>query len=345
MRAAPCAEKFAVRVGLAVLGAVVALVVAGPGWAETIKLGTLAPKNSPYYDILRELGDSWTTISKGTIHLRIYSDGVAGDDPDMVRKMRIGQLDAALVAGSGLYEIAPETKAIQLPMLFQDDDEWDYVRTHIAPRLEEIYAAKGFRVLLWGDAGWVYLFAQKPVVHPDDLKPLRLFVWAGDQDNLQAWKNMGYRAVPLAVNELHSALHSGLVHAYLTTPLAALSFQWFALSKEMTDVKVVPLVGALVMAEKKWQAIPANVRERLIQASREAGTRFLKEMRKHSAEALHVMQQHGLTVHPVPPDVLTEWTKRFRANYPTIMGDNVPPDLVAEVERLRDEYRAVAKRR
>lgn len=133
MRAATFAEKFVVCVGLAVLGAAIALVVAGPGWAETIKLGTLAPKNSPYYDILRDLGDSWTKISNGSIHLRIYADGVAGDDPDMVRKMRIGQLDAALVAGSGLYEISPETRAIQLPMLFQDDDEWDDVRTHIAP--------------------------------------------------------------------------------------------------------------------------------------------------------------------------------------------------------------------
>jgi TRAP-type C4-dicarboxylate transport system substrate-binding protein len=308
--------------------------------AETIKLGTLAPKNSPYYDILRDLGDSWAKISNGAIHLRIYADGVAGDDPDMVRKMRIGQLDAALVAGSGLYEIAPETKAIQLPAMFRDDDEWDFVRTRIAPKLEQIYVSKGFRVLLWGDAGWVYLFTQKPVVHPDDLKLLRLFVWAGDQDNLQAWKNMGYRAVPLAVNELHSALHSGMVNAYLTTPLAALSFQWFALSKEMTDVRLVPLVGALVIAEKKWQAIPADVKERLIQASREAGTRFLREMRKHSGEAVQVMQRHGLTVHAVPPDALAEWAKRFRANYPTIMSHNVPPELVAEVERLRDEYRA-----
>jgi hypothetical protein len=63
-------------------------------------------------------------------------------------------------------------------------------------------------------------------------------------------------------------------------------------------------------------------------------------MRKHSGEAVQVMQRHGLTVHAVPPDALAEWAKRFRANYPTIMGHNVPPELVAEVERLRDEYRA-----
>ena len=319
------------------------LLVSQPVSAETIKLGTLAPNNSPYYDILRDLGENWEKVSNGSVRLRIYAGGVAGDDPDMVRKMRIGQLDAALVAGSGLYEIAPETKAIQMPMMFRDDDEWDYVRTQMAAKLEKIYAAKGFRVLLWGDCGWVYLFAQKPVVHPDELKPQRLFVWAGDQDNLQAWKNMGYRAVPLAVNEIHSALHSGLINAYITTPIAALSFQWFALSKEMTNLKMVPMVGALVITEKKWQAIPVELRERLAQASREAGQRFLSQIRKHSAEAVGVMQQHGLKVHTVPPDALIEWNKSFRANYPTIMGENVPPELVAEVERLRDEYRT-AKR-
>lgn len=324
------------------VGFVVATILLGcqMASAETIKLGTLAPKNSPYYDILRDLSDRWERISNGSIRLRIYADGVAGDDPDMVRKMRIGQLDAALLAGSGLYEIAPETKAIQLPLMFRDDDEWDYVRTQIAPKLEQIYASKGFRVLLWGDAGWVHMFSQKPVMYPNDLKPLRLFVWAGDQDNVQAWKNMGYRPVPLAVNELHSALHSGMVNAFLATPLAALSFQWFALSKDMTDIRLVPLVGALVIADKKWQAIPADLRERLSEASREAGTRFLREMRKHSHEAIHIMQQHGLTIHAISPDALAEWATRFRANYPTIMGGNVPPDLVAEVERLRDEYRA-----
>ena len=89
------------------------LLVSQPVSAETIKLGTLAPNNSPYYDILRDLGENWEKVSNGSVRLRIYAGGVAGDDPDMVRKMRIGQLDAALVAGSGLYEIAPETKAIQ----------------------------------------------------------------------------------------------------------------------------------------------------------------------------------------------------------------------------------------
>ena len=320
---------------------VAALLLVGlPASAQTIKLGTLAPQNSPYYDILRDLAESWKRTSEGKIRFRIYPGGVAGDDPDMVRKMRIGQLDAALLAGSGLTEIAPEIKALQMPMMFSNEKEWDHVREQMAPKLEQIFKAKGFRVLLWGDAGWVYLFAQKPVVRPDDLKPLRLFVWAGEPHIVEAWRDLGYRPVALAVNEIHSALHSGLINAYITTPIAALSFQWFGLSKEMTGLKWAPLVGALVIRENKWQRVSEEIRPQLLRSAREAGARFLKQIRDHNTEAIQVMQEHGLRVHEVPSDARADWRKRFRENYPLIMGNSVPPELVGEAERIRDEYRA-----
>ncbi len=325
---------------IAAWGLATVLLVGVPVFAQTIKLGTLAPQNSPYYDILRDLAETWKEISGGTIRFRISPGGVAGDDPDMVRKMRIGQLDAALLSGSGLNEIAPEIKAIQMPMMFSNDEEWDHVRKQMAPKLEQILEAKGFKVLLWGDAGWVYLFTQKPVQHPDDLQPLRLFVWAGEPHIIQTWRDLGYRPVPLAVNEIHSSLHSGLIHAFTTTPLAALSFQWFASAPHMTNLKWAPLVGALVVNKRKWRAIPDDLKPRLLRVAQEAGDRFLLQIRKHNDEAVRVMQQHGLVVHEVPPGATAEWERRFRANYPTFMADTVSPELVAEAERIRDEFRA-----
>ncbi|WP_455246045.1 TRAP transporter substrate-binding protein [Petrachloros mirabilis] len=323
----------------AIVSFAAAVLLSTTALAQSIKLGTLAPQNSPYYDILRDLAESWAEISNGTIRFRIYPGGVAGDDPDMVRKMRIGQLDAALLAGSGLAEIAPEIKALQLPMLFANNEEWDYVRTKMAPRLERILADKGFTVLVWGDAGWVYLFTQEAVVTPDDLKPLRLFVWSGDPGIVQGWRNLGYHPVPLAVNEIHSGLHSGLIHAYTTTPLASLSFQWFALAHHMTDLKWAPLVGAIVIADRKWKAIPDEIKPELLRSAQIAGQRFLTKVRHHNADAVRVMKEHGLVVHPVPSDVRAEWETRFRANYPVILGEAVPKGLVVEAEQLRDQFR------
>lgn len=314
-----------------------------PASAETIKLGTLAPEGSPWYNVIRDMAEAWKAATGGKIDFRIYPGGVAGDEPDMVRKIRIGQLHAAALSGAGLSQIAPEIQALQMPMMLASYQELDYVRDRLAPQLEAILEAKGFKVLHWGDAGWVHFFAQQPVVHPDDLKPLRLFVWSGDTAYIEAWKDAGYQPVPLAATEIHTGLQSGLINAFATTPIAALSFQWFGLARHMTDLKWAPLLGATVIATRKWQAIPDDVKPLLLQAAQEAGARLLREVRKFSDEAIEVMKQHGLVVHHVPPEVAAHWERSARAGYAKIVGAVVPPEMVAEVERLRNEYRTLQK--
>lgn len=316
-----------------------------PAFAQTIKLGTLAPEGSPWHTILRDMAEAWKAATKGTVQFRIYPGGVAGDEPDMIRKMRVGQLHAAALSGAGLAAIAPEIQALQMPMMLTSSEELDYVRDRMAPKLEAILEAKGFTVLNWGDAGWVQFFAQKPVVRPEDLKRLRLFVWAGDTAYVEAWKDAGFHPVPLAATEIHTGLQSGLINAFSTTPVAALSFQWFGLAKHMTDLKWAPLVGATVILTRKWQEIPDDVKPQLRKATHEAGARFQDEVRRLGDTAVNVMKQHGLTVHPVPPDSVAQWERTARTGYPKLVGKVVPAEVVTEVERLRDEYRAVRIRR
>src|SRR5262249_42772123 len=99
----------AMKRAIAALAGLVALSASTlPSHAETIKLATLAPKDSPYYDILRDMGEAWREASGGRIELRIYPDGVAGDESDVVRKMRVGQLQASAMSGGGLTDIVPE---------------------------------------------------------------------------------------------------------------------------------------------------------------------------------------------------------------------------------------------
>lgn len=316
-----------------------------PASAQTIKLGTLAPEGSPWHGIIRDMTEAWKQATRGKIQARIYPGGVAGDDPDMVRKMRVGQLHAAALSGAGLYDIAPEIQALQMPMMLASYEELDYVRERLAPKLEGILEARGFKVLNWGDAGWVYFFTQKPVVRPEDLKPLRLFVWSGDTAYVEAWKDAGFRPVPLAATDIHTALQSGLITALPATPLAALSFQWFGSAKHMTHLRWAPLVGATVISVRKWQEVPDDMKPLLLESAREAGARVRRETRQLGDDAVEIMKRHGLTVHTVPPEAVAQWERSARDGYAKIVGKAVPADMVAEVERLRDEYRARHKGR
>lgn len=328
------------RIVVVPLLALMVLVAANlPAGAATIKLGTLAPEGSPWHEILRDMAEGWKAASDGKVTLRIYAGGVAGDEPDMVRKMRIGQLHAAALTGSGLSRIAPEIQALQMPMMLRSDAELDYVRERIGPKIEAILEAKGFKLLTWGDAGWVYFFAQEPVIDPEDLKPMKIFTWAGETSVTDAYKACGYHPVPLAATEIHSALQSGLINAFPTTPIAALSFQWFGLAKHMTYLKWAPLVGAVVISTRSWQALPVDLKPRFLEIARTAGGRLQSVVRTLGDEAIEVMKQHGLVVHQVPSDSIARWERSARCSYPTIIGTLVPADMVAEVERLRNAYR------
>ncbi len=323
---------------LAVL--ILAVCLTAPALATTVKLGTLAPKGSPWHKALEDMAAQWTKISQGKVRVRIYPGGIAGDEPDMVRKMRIGQLHAAALTGGGLTRISQEIEALQMPMMFRSNAELDYVRAGMIPKLESALRARRFHVLNWVDAGWVYFFTQKPVVHPDDLKPLKFFAWAGESAYISAWREAGYNPVPLPATEIHMALSSGLINAVPTTPIAALSFQWFGLAKHMTDLKWAPLVGATVITERTWKRIPAALKPRLKKSARDIGIRLQRKIRKLGVDAVKVMKKHGLSVHAVPPEAMAAWEKGARRGYPMLIGHIVPEGSVAEVERLRDAFRA-----
>jgi TRAP-type C4-dicarboxylate transport system substrate-binding protein len=308
--------------------------------AETIKLATIAPKGSPYHDILREMGEAWRRIGAGAIELRIYAGGAAGDESDIIRKMRVGQFQAVAVSGGGLADILPELRALQMPMLFASDAERDYVFDRIHPQLAELAERRGFKILAWAPTGWLYFFTQKPVVSPDDLRPLGIFAWAGNSGYIEGWKAAGFRPVPLPVTEILTSLQTGLVNAVAVPPIVALSFQWFGLANHMSDLKWAPLDGAIVMPLAAWKALPPELRPKLLEAAEESGAKLARSIQALSDEAVAVMQRHGLVVHRVPPDMVPEWEKRARAGYPYIVGDLVPAEMTAEVERLRDEYRA-----
>jgi len=311
-----------------------------PAQDQTVKLGTLAPEGSPWHGIIRDMADEWKKASGGKVSFRIFAGGVLGDEPDMVRKMRIGQLHAAALTGVGLSEIAPEIMGIQMPMLVRTYEELDYVMERIAPRFEAALKAKGFVVLNWGDAGWVHFFTQKPVTTLEELRTQKMFVWSTSASDAGVWKDAGVQPVSMPSTEILVGLKSGLINAFGTTPLAALSFQWFGLAKNMTDLPWAPLIGATVISAKKWESIPEAQRPALVEAAKKSGARMKTEARKLGDEAVKVMKDNGLVVHPVAPAALAEWEKQAKAAWPKVMGQTIPADLVAEIEKHLAEYRA-----
>ena len=305
-----------------------------------IKMGTLAPDGSPWHQALQAMGERWKKSTSGQVRLVIYPGGVLGDEPDMVNKMRIGQIQAVALSGAGMSTIEPGVMGLQIPMMFESYEELDYVRDRVAPRLEKLIEARGYQVLNWGDAGWVQFFTTKPALRLGDMRNIKLFTWAGDNDTLELWRANGFRAVPLAATDILTGLQTGLIDAVPTTPLYALLNQCFGIARYMNDVKWAPLVGATVINKKLWESIPAAQRAEMMIAARDAGVSLRSSIRKMGDDAVASMQKRKLQVVHADAAVIADWRREAEGVYPKLRGRQVPADLFDEVRRLRDEYRA-----
>ena len=311
-----------------------------PAFSQVIKLGTVAPEGSPWHEAMLEVSQKWKELSSGRVTLRIYPGGVAGDEKDMLRKIRIGQLHATALTSGTLLDIVPDIEVISFPMLVRTDEELDYVIEKLGPEFEARLAEKGFKVLTWSTTGWVRFFTKEPVITPDDMKKRKLFFWGTDTTYVELMKTWGFKPVPLSITDLLPSLQTGLVDSFPAPPAAALSFQWFAFAPHMTDLRWQPLPGATVVSMNQWNRIPPDLRPLLEAAVREVGMRLQKRVRELEQEAIAAMKNHGLTVHAVPPIVEEEWRTLVREKgYPVFVGSRFSKEIFDTVRSVLDEYR------
>jgi TRAP-type transport system periplasmic protein len=310
-----------------------------------IKMGTLAPRGSSFHQILQAMGEKWRQAPSGGVQLTVYTDGVMGGEADMVRKMRVGQIQSGMLTVVGLSEIDDSVTALQnMPMVFRSLDEVDYVREKLQPVLEKRLLDKGFVVLFWGDAGWVRFFSKQPVILPADLKKMRIFVWAGDNRQVDIMKAAGYQPVPLETADIPTSLQTGLINALPSAPFYALASQIYLSAPHMLELNWAPLVGGAVVSRKVWDSIPESARVLLMEAARDAGLQIKAKSRAESDQSVQSMKKRGLTVHPVTPQIDLEWQKLSEGLYPKIRGGIVPAELFDQVQSLLGQYRSSSVR-
>jgi TRAP-type C4-dicarboxylate transport system substrate-binding protein len=329
-------------------GLSMALVVLGMSVANTaqanpqqLRIGSLVPKNSLYHRQLLDVAESWRTAQGAGAKYLVYPDGSQGGEAEMARRMRIGQLQGALLSVVGLREIEPSIAALQsLPLLFRNWEELDYVREKMRPAMEKKFLDKGFVVLAWGDAGWVRFFSKEAALRPDDYKRMKFFAWGSEPDQQSIMKSLGYTPVPLETTDILPAIQTGMINVVPSTPYFALATQVYNTAPHMLDINWAPIVGALVVTRKAWDSMAPNVQAALRTASDKAGAQIRIKARQEVEEAVDAMKKRGLTVNKPNPAQMKEWTDLADKLYPRIRGTMVPTDTFDDVMAHLKTYRA-----
>jgi TRAP-type C4-dicarboxylate transport system substrate-binding protein len=325
------------------LATLLMLPVARPAAAaapKVIKLATLVPAGSLWDKELKQLAADVQKRTDNRVTVRIYPGGIAGDDPDMVRKMRLGQLQAASLSVEGLTALDKGFSVFSIPRFFASFDELYRVAHALQPTLADRLDQQGFVFLGWGYGGSVYWFTKTPVYTPDDMKKLKLFTWAGDNTKAEWWKRNGYKPVPLASTDIMTGLQTGMIEALPAPALVAVALQWYRQAPNMFDLPMGQLVGATVISKQAWQQLTPADQAAVRALAGEMQQRLEQAVPTQDRQAVEEMQRRGLNLtKPKDAAALKAWDDVAQQFAATMGEQMVPKDVLDLARRTRDELR------
>ncbi len=323
-----------------VLAAAVLAMLAPHARAQvTVKLGTMAPTGSAWHDILKEMGQRWEQASGGRVKVRVYPGGSQGNEGEMLRKLQIGQLQAAAISNVGLHDVVPEAQAMSIPMLFADEAEMECAFRRVSGAMQAAFERRGLVVVQWSRLGTAAFFCNAAFRTPAEMASAKMFAWDGDPGTVDAWRTAGFRPVVLSSTDLVPALQTGMIDCVGNVPAFMLAAHVYERARYMIDVPLGFALAAIVVRKDAWERIPADVRPRLLAVAQELGLRVDAEARRLSSDAVKAMTKQGLQVVTVAPEA---WRRTVEKSWPVLRERVVTPEFFDEVKGARDACRASA---
>lgn len=304
-----------------------------------IKIGSVAPERSPWHNSLLKIGREWEKITGGQVRIRVYPGGIAGSELDMIRKMRLGALQGAVLTNMGMMKIERSVLIFNLPLLFDSDEEFNYVFNKLKPAFEARMETGGFKVVQWTQSGWVYFYTKGPMLNPDDLKKHKISITKDDPDLEQVWESMGYRVVPQDTKDMLIGLESGMITALYLPAVMAASGQYFAIAPHMLDLKLSPLVGGLVLSRKTWEQIPEKYRPLLLEATEREAQSLAAEITRLEEEAIKAMKDNGLAINRPSENDRQMWHEVSLRGISSLIGKIIPAEVYQQTVELIKEFR------
>jgi len=320
---------------LAALGAAVL-----PAQQYLIKFATLAPEGSTWIKVMRDLDAAVRADSGGRLGFRLYPGGVAGDEKDVIRKIRLGQYAGGGFTGVGIGEIAKKVRILDAPLFFRSYQEVEYIQQKYQKDFEQAFEDGGFELLGWAEVGFVYVFSNKLVRSFADLKTMKPWMWEGDPIAQAAYQAIGVSPVPLSATDVMTALQTGMVDAVYSSPYALIALQWFTRVSYAMSQPLADALGAAVVSRKLFDSLPDDLKDILLRDSKKFLSELTESSRQDNARAIETLKQRGVKFIPAPPEIASEFDTIGKKARQLLVGTLYSQEFLTDVEDSLAEYRA-----
>lgn len=324
------------------------LVISGTAIAQDepkilFKMATIAPRGSFMMSVINEMDAEIRKATNNEVGIKIYYGGVQGDEKDVLRKIRMGQLHGGTFTGHGLAQIASEIKVSELPYLFRNYDEIEYVRKALRPTMEQLFEERGFAVLGWNEIGFVYTFSKVPITSIEIARQQKWWMWEGDQLSRAMFDAFGITPIPLSFADVMTSLSTRLIDTAGITPYGAVAYHWYERFEYMSEYPTTNIQGATIVSHQVWKRVTPEYRQKIKEICQPYFDRLSIHARKQDRKSIEVLKKAGIQIVVFDPeeskerfDFIFETSKKAREN---LVGQLYSRELLDRTISLLEEYR------
>lgn len=306
----------------------------------TIKFATLAPEGSTWITVMKEYDQVVRKESGGRLGFKIYAGGVAGDERDVLRKIRLGQFQSAGITGVGIGEIAKSARILDAPFLFKNHAEVDYVLERYDAELRKDFEAGGYVLLGWAEVGFVYVFTNTPVAKVDDIRKVKMWQWEGDPVAEATFKAFGINPIQLSITDVLTSLQTGLINAMYISPYAGVSLQWYTATKYMLDYPLTNSSGAVVLSKRDFDRMLPDLQEILLRNGEQLMRKLTELSRQENIKSLDVLKKNKIIFTKPEAKEVSQYEEIGRNARRLMVGKLFSEDLLKRVEQSIADFRA-----
>jgi len=305
-----------------------------------IKLASMVPGNSEWGRMIDKMAADWSKATNGEVKLQVFANGTQGSEVEVLRKLNMNTIHAAVFTSMGLTKIAPEILTLSCPFLIRNEGELNEVLKNVGSDFEAHINAKNYFALALVKAGWLKIFSRNPVLGPADLKRQKLGSSPSEPEMSRAFRSMGYQVTDVDTDRLLLALNGGTVDAIYMSPIFTAAAQYFGVTKNMASINICPFMAGVVMNKVAWESIPVQHRDKLIKVTRQAGVELEASLLRLETDTIRLMKNNGLKENQISPAAQQEWYDEVARVTPGLLGTTFDRATYNKIEGILKTYRS-----
>jgi len=274
------------------------------------------------------------------VKFKFYGGGVQGNDKQVQRKMRTGQLHGGAFTSGGLNMFQEEADLFSLPLIFNTLEEARYVRDHLEAELRQRLEDAGYVNFGFAAAGFAYMMSNKPLVTLADLAGQKIWIPEGDPVGYAALRALGVAPVVMPVTDVMTGLQTDLLDSVTVPPVGAVVLQWHTRLKYITNVPVAYVYAALLIDRKAFARISAEDQQVVREVMEGIYRKFDRNGVRDNDAALRALFESGLQL--VEPDAaeVAHWRGIVSDSHQQLAREGVfDAALLQRLQSLLDDYR------